>query len=156
MDRLDTHENFPAGFREYLENYGWHFSKKMCEFAVSRMKDRNGKKIEPYSKDKVDALLKQYGIELKKDKGYDCVYVCNMALADYFGSSIPNPQYLAMFIRDYINDEDGYDGVHPVLISECGNHPVGRDDVAMEEYPQISEFTNDNDEIDEKYRNARP
>lgn len=111
MDRLDTHENFPAGFREYLENYGWHFSKKMCEFAVSRMKDRNGKKIEPYSKDKVDALLKQYGIELKKDKGYDCVYVCNMALADYFGSSIPNPQYLAMFIRDYINDEDGYDGL---------------------------------------------
>ena len=89
MDRLDTHENFPAGFREYLENYGWHFSKKMCEFAVSRMKDRNGKKIEPYSKDKVDALLKQYGIELKKDKGYDCVYVCNMALSDYFGSSIP-------------------------------------------------------------------
>ena len=58
------------------------------EFAVSRMKDRNGKKIEPYSKDKVDALLKQYGIELKKDKGYDCVYVCNMALSDYFGSSI--------------------------------------------------------------------
>ena len=58
-----------------------------------------------------DALLKQYGIELKKDKGYDCVYVCNMALADYFGSSIPNPQYLAMFIRDYIDDEDGYDGL---------------------------------------------
>ena len=56
-------------------------------------------------------LLKQYGIELKKDKGYDCVYVCNMALADYFGSSIPNPQYLAMFIRDYIDDEDGYDGL---------------------------------------------
>lgn len=26
---------------------------------------------------------------------------------------------------------------------------MGRDDVAMEEYPQISEFTNDNDEIDE-------
>lgn len=68
MDRLDTHENFPAGFREYLENYGWHFSKKMCEFAVSRMKDRNGKKIEPYSKDKVDALLKQYGIELKRTR----------------------------------------------------------------------------------------
>lgn len=39
------------------------------------------------------------------------MYVCNMALADYFGSSIPNPQYLAMFIRDYINDEDGYDGL---------------------------------------------
>ena len=45
MDRLDTHENFPAGFREYLENYGWHFSKKMCEFAVGKMKkkDASGK-----------------------------------------------------------------------------------------------------------------
>lgn len=67
------------------------------------------------SKDKyqdvVDALLKQYGIELKKDKGYDCVYVCNMAISDYFGSSIPNQQYLAMFIKDFIDDEDAYDGM---------------------------------------------
>ena len=111
MNRLDTYDNFPAGFREYLANYGRHFSKKMCEFAVSQMRDRNGKKIEPYTKEKVDALLKQYGIELKKDKGYDCVYVCNMAISDYFGSSIPNQQYLAMFIKDFIDDEDAYDGM---------------------------------------------
>lgn len=111
MDRLDTYQRFPDGFRAYLENYGWHFSKKICEFAVSHMKDRNGKKIEPYTKEKVDALLQQHGIELKNDKGYDSVYVCNMAISDYYGSSIVNQQYLAMFIKDYVDDEDGYPGL---------------------------------------------
>lgn len=111
MGRLDVHEVFPKGFQEYLKNYGWHFSKKMCEFAVSHMRDRNGKKFDPYNKEKVDTLLKQNNIELKRDKGYDSVYVCNMAASDYLGSSIPNQQYLALFIRDYIDDEDGYEGL---------------------------------------------
>lgn len=111
MERLDNYEELPDGMKRYLKNYGWHFSKKMCEEAVSRMRDRNGKKIEAYDKEKVDALLKQYGIELKKDAAYDSVYVCNMSIADYFGSSISNQQYLAMFIRDYIDDEDGYEGL---------------------------------------------
>lgn len=111
MERLDIYEELPRGMRDYLSSWGWHFSPKMCEFAISKMRDRTGKKIEPYSKEKVDSMLKQYGIELKKDKGYDCVYVCNMAVSDYFGSSIPNQQQLALFIRDYIDDLDGYDGL---------------------------------------------
>lgn len=148
MDRLDTHEAFPTGFREYLENYGWHFSKNMCDFAVSRMKDRNGKKTEPYTKEKVDALLKQYGIELKNDKGYDCVYVCNMAISDYFGSSIPNQQYLAMFIKDYIDDEGRLSGnaVHAILRRHHrvrNSHFVGKNAVSDEKHcfnsPQSAE-----------------
>lgn len=110
MSRIDVYERLPEGMKEYLSNYGWHFSKKMCEFAVSNMRDRNGAKISTYTKEKLDALLKQFNIELKKDKGYDAVYVCNMAIADYFGSSIPNQQYLAMFVRDYIDDEDAPEG----------------------------------------------
>lgn len=27
--------------KEYLDTYGWHFSKKMCEWAVSMMKRKN-------------------------------------------------------------------------------------------------------------------
>jgi len=110
-ERLDSYERLPAGQREYLSAYGWSFSKKLCEFAVSRMTDRNGKKIEPYTKEKVEQLLKTYGIQLKNDNGYDCVYVANMARADFFGSSIPNDQMLALFIRDYIDDPDGYSGL---------------------------------------------
>lgn len=109
-ERLDVHEKLPSGMDEYLANYGWSFSKKLCEFAVSKMKDKNGQPITPYNKEKVDALLKQYGIELKHDSGYDAVYVCNMAIADYYGSSIANQQYLAMFVKDYIDDEDAPTG----------------------------------------------
>lgn len=36
--RLDTYSRFPSGMREYLEAYGFHFSKKLYESAVSKMK----------------------------------------------------------------------------------------------------------------------
>lgn len=55
--------------------------------------------------------MKQYNIEVKNAKGYDCVFVANMALADYHGSSIADTQRLAMFVRDYIDDADGYEGI---------------------------------------------
>ena len=41
-ERLDAHDRMPDDIRAYLEKNGWSFSKKMCEFAVGRMKDRNG------------------------------------------------------------------------------------------------------------------
>lgn len=110
-ERLDSYERLPSGQREYLSAYGWSFSKKLCEFAVSRMSDRNGKKIEPLTREKLDQMLKTYGIQLKNDNGYDAVYVANMARADYFGSSIPNEQALVLFVRDYIDDPDGYPGL---------------------------------------------
>ena len=111
MDRLDSYGTLPRDMEEYLSSHGWHFSKKMCEHAVSCMRNRAGSKIEPYTKEKVEALLKQYNIEVKNAKGYDCVYVMNMALADYHGSSIADQQRLAMFVRDYIDDQDGYEGI---------------------------------------------
>ncbi len=72
------------------------------------MKDRDGKKIEPITKEQIDKLLKTNGIELKHDNGYDCVYVANMARADYWGSSIADEQHLALFVGDFIDDEDAY------------------------------------------------
>ncbi len=111
MDRLDTYGTLPRGMQEYLSNHGWHFSKAMCEHAVSCMKDRSGNKITPHPKEKVEALLKQYGIELKNAKGYDAVYVFHFGMAKLQGSSIIDQQRLAMFVRDYIDDADGYEGI---------------------------------------------
>lgn len=34
-----------------------------------------------------------------------------MARADYFGSSIKDEQHLALFVKDYIDDSDGYDTI---------------------------------------------
>lgn len=100
--------------REYLATYGWHFSKKMCEWAVGNMKvEKNGKpeNLEAMKRDDVEEMLKKLGIKLEKDKGYDAVYVANMAKADYFKSSIPDEAHLAMFVKDYIDDPDGYEGL---------------------------------------------
>lgn len=102
---FDVYDNIPEEMRTYLQNYGFNFSEKMCDWAISMMKTKEGK-ITPITKDQVTAMLKKYNITLEKDNGYNCVYVANMAKADYFGKSIPNEQYLAAFIRDYIDDLD--------------------------------------------------
>lgn len=114
--RLDTYDDFPSGMKEYLQKYGWHFSKKMFEWSVSGMRKKNvstGKDepVECWDKEKVDEFLKKNGIQMKNDTAYDAAYVCNMARADYFKSSIADEIHLAMFVRDYIDDSDGYDGL---------------------------------------------
>jgi hypothetical protein len=54
MTRLDSRSRFPQAMEDYLEFNGWHFNKKMCEWATSRMyKQVNGRRdyITPYSKE---------------------------------------------------------------------------------------------------------
>ena len=114
--RLDNYGAYPSGMKEYLSIYGWHFSKKMCEWAVSRMyKDEKEIKTEQsnsdYTRDKVDLLLKRYNLKLEKNKGYDDVYIANMCKFDFLGSSIENEMKLAQFIKDYIDDADAYEGM---------------------------------------------
>lgn len=111
--RLDSNYKFPSGMKEYLDTYGWHFSKKMCEWAVKKMKRKNaqtGKEepIEFMDLDKTEEFLKKYNVTLPDAKGYDHVYVLNSARADYFKSSIPDEQHLALYVKDVIGDVDGY------------------------------------------------
>ena len=100
---------------EYLSHNGWHFNKKMCEWAVSKMYKTNslGKReyITPYTKDQVDELLNKNSIKLDNNDGYDYVYVANMAKADFLGSALIDEIRLAKFVKDYVDDKDGYDGL---------------------------------------------
>ena len=111
MDRLDYFEIHPAGMDAYLSNYGYHFSKAMFEFAVGRMRDRNGNKLQPTNKEMVDNILKTNNITIDNDKGYDVAYVFNMAKSDYLGSSITDEAHLAKYVKDYLDDKDGYSGI---------------------------------------------
>ena len=66
--RLDNKQRFPSGMESYLELNGWHFNKKMCEWASSKMYKRlNGNKefITPYSFQSFEQLLKQYDVKLE-------------------------------------------------------------------------------------------
>lgn len=92
---------------EYLEMYGYHFNKKLHNFAVSKMTMRNGSKLNAWSKEETDAFLNRNGIQIKNNKGHDASYVANMARADYMGSSIVDDIHLAKYIADFLDDVDG-------------------------------------------------
>lgn len=106
----------PSGMRKYLSLYGWHFSESMFDWAVSMMKVKDAntgkdKRFEPMSKDAVNEMLKKYGVKIEHDIGCDVAYVANMAKSDYFKSSITDETHLALFVKDYIDDTDGYNGL---------------------------------------------
>lgn len=109
------HTKTPAGIKEYLDTHGWHFSKKLHDHAVSKMKKKDAAgmavSIQPMAKEQVEAFLEQYGIELDNADGHDASYVANMARSDYYGSSVASEAMLAKFIKDYIDDVDGYEGL---------------------------------------------
>ena len=109
MQDIERAQLEPSGYAEYMATYGGHFSKKMCEWAVSMMKDSKGKTIEPMSKEKVESLLTDNEVKIANDKGYDKVYVANMCKADFYGKSIVDETHVAQYVKDLLDDPDGYD-----------------------------------------------
>ena len=107
MARRDTRTKYPTAMEEYLEDYGYHFNKKLFEFAAGMMYDRAGRPLAPWDKEKTMSVLKNNGVSLNKDYGHDATYVINMARADYWGSSISDEAHLALFVKDYLDDPDG-------------------------------------------------
>lgn len=115
---LDTYtaKDRPEEMDKYLSFNGWHFNKKMCDFAVSKMyKVEPGAthptQIKPYTKEQVDAVLEKYGVKLENNTLYDHVYVANMCKADFYGSSIIDEPHLALYIKNVIDDVDAPDGI---------------------------------------------
>ena len=101
--------------RRYLQHNGWHFGKKACDWAVSMMKKKNSvtgvkERVEPWTKENVDEILKTNNVTIENNVGYDYVYVANMCKADYFKTSVPDKLHVALFIKDTIDDVDGADG----------------------------------------------
>lgn len=95
----------------YLSNYGWHFSKRMADWAISMMENRDGSKVKPLEKSMLEDKLKAYNVDCSKFKGYDAVYVEAMLRSDNYGSSYEDERHLMKGVGDYLNDKDGYDGV---------------------------------------------
>ena len=104
---LDIYDDRPISMKRYLRYYGQHFNKKLCEFAVSKMK--HGKA--PVPKNTVEEILNKHNVVLNNNELYDFVYVYNMGNNDFLGSSITDEKHLAMYVKDVIDDEDGYNGI---------------------------------------------
>lgn len=115
-ESLDQFDVLPPSMINYLRHYGRHFNKKLCEFATKRMRiskedDEDEKEFKPISKEKVDIILSNHNVKLKNNQLYDYVYVANMCKADFYGSSIEDDKHFALYIKDVIDDVDGYDGL---------------------------------------------
>lgn len=133
--RTGSYDEIPEGMKLYINNYGCHFNKKLCDEATSRMyKKTNGKKeyIRPYTKEEVDSMLDSYNVKLKRNKLYDAVYVANMAQADFLGSSLITEEHLARYVRDVIDDADAEEGyVFNRFYADCMfmNNPIDWEDM---------------------------
>lgn len=115
-ESLDTYDVLPQEMIDYLANYGRHFNRKLLKFAVSLMKRRHSStgeltKLKPIPVEDIDKLLETYNIKLEHNQLYDYVYVANMCKADFLGSSIPDEEHLAKYIKDVIDDPDANEGI---------------------------------------------
>lgn len=76
-------------YKKYQRLFGPHFTKELCDFAVSMMEDENGP-IKPFTKQEIDDALKRANITLEYNRLYDYIYVANMCKADFLNSAVPN------------------------------------------------------------------
>ena len=91
----------------YLAEYGNHFNRKLCDFAVDMMVDRKGNKLKPWDKEQTESFLRANGVTLSNNYGHDATYCINMLRADNWGSSIDDDRHLALGVKDFMDDFDG-------------------------------------------------
>lgn len=132
---MGSYDDIPDGMKYYINNYGCHFNKKLCDEAVSRMYVKVGIKkeyIEPYTKEQVEQLKKTYKVDIKRGKLYDEVYVANMCKADFLGKSVPSEEHLIKYVKDVLDDADAEDGyVFNRFYADCMfmNNPIEWEDM---------------------------
>lgn len=100
-----------CGEEEYAARHGRHFNDKLLAYAAGQMRKRDAetgkeRRIVPFSKADVDAMLARNGVKLDNPGGLDYVYVANMAKADFWKSSIDDERHLALYVKDVIDDCD--------------------------------------------------
>ena len=132
MSRMDYYDILPSGMSAYLSNHGHHFSKRMCEWAVGKMRDMGGSKVKMRTKEQIDNALRVHGVEIENDHGYDSVFVFHMAISDFLGSSIQDEARVARYVKDLLDDRDGYEGIaFDRFLADCNGkgEPIPWEDV---------------------------
>ncbi len=108
---LDIYDDMPREMKVYLRNNGFHFNKKSVTSAIRLMRRKNATtgKLEPIEitpKEQIEQMLKNYGVSIEENSGYDFVYYFHQAQADLYKSSIADERELCLYVSDMINDPD--------------------------------------------------
>ena len=118
--------SLPEDMERYLSYYGFHFNKKLYEFAVSKMEKKNrttGEKegLTPVQIEDFERSLRRYRVNVPDNSLYDAAYLASMVDADFWGSSIEDEEHMARYIKDVLCDVDGYEGiVFSRFLADCG------------------------------------
>lgn len=106
------HHNSKHG---YVEKNGHHFNEHTLKFAVNNMyyldKEGNEVKIPEATEEELLKLMEMYKVDIKRYHLYDCLYVLSMGRADFLNSSVPDERHLILYVKDLIDDPDGYEGL---------------------------------------------
>lgn len=121
---LTQYDHKPEAMVNYLRYNGPHFSHRLAEFACKRMmrKGATGNMVEipMLSQERVEAILKEHNVSTENMQLFDHLYVANMAKADFYGSSIEDDKHLALYVKDVLDDPDGYEGmVFNRFLADC-------------------------------------
>lgn len=118
--------SLPEDMERYLSYYGFHFNKKLYEFAVGNMEKRNRttgekEKLSPVQIEEFERSLRRYRVNIPENNLYDAAYLASMVDADFWGSSIEDEEHMARYIEDVLCDVDGYEGiVFSRFLADCG------------------------------------
>lgn len=108
---LDMYDDIPREMKAYLRNYGFHFNKKSVAAAIRGMKRYNDttkrlERIEAVDKQHIEEIMKQHGITIEDNVGYDFVYYFHQAMADLYGNVLQDERGVCMYVAAMINDAD--------------------------------------------------
>lgn len=99
-----------AGYREYKEKNGMHFSDKLAVWASRQMKNADGKD-HMWTIDDVKGAFEAFGYVLKgKCTWGDATYAANMLYSDY-GLQLKSDTDAVKMAYALMNDPDGYEGM---------------------------------------------
>lgn len=103
----------------YEDMYHGQFSKKLAEWAISKMKkkDLSSGEMKPVTKmpvESVNKILKEYGAVLPDKAKYTAWYLYHMTIADY-QNALPTDERRAYYVYETICDPDGC----PANVLDC-------------------------------------
>ncbi len=113
-------KNYISDGRALYEDYNHgHFSKKLAEWAINKMRTEDAatgklKPIKVVDLDTVKDLLKEHGVKIPDGSIYTAWYLYNMTIADY-PKSLKTDEQRAAFVEETICDPDSC----PEAVLEC-------------------------------------
>lgn len=102
----------PNDAKEYFREYGCKFSKKLSEYAVSKMKNKNGQNgtTKHISYESVMQELNKNGVHVDDEDKWNAYYLFNMYYSDFYPNTLKDEKQISSAVKDKLDDPDGYEG----------------------------------------------